>query len=116
MNRQPLNRKEAEELCESYRWLVGRRFNTDPEDTTTVECVAVAPYDDINKYIFIAQYKDCQDVAKALNLYEGEVFDVVVIAQVISERIKVLVTDLRTYLEEQKIADTTQSTETAEPA
>lgn len=71
-------RSQANAVCKGYQHLVGTEY-TGNEFTGTIECVCVAPFDDVNKYIFMEFYRDCRNAEKALEFYLVPFFDVVVI-------------------------------------
>ena len=103
MARQGMSRDRAEMIAKAYQHLVGQQFDTDEANSLLIDCVTVAPFEDSAKYIFVLQYRDCGDLDQALRMYDGQLFDVVVITYVVSDRRKVLFTDLGTYLFERNI-------------
>ena len=78
MTKHPLTLTQATALCEKYHHLRGRRF--DKATAAIIECLAIAPYDDINQHILMSQLKDVTDYNQALTDYEGCLFDVIIIA------------------------------------
>ena len=104
MARQALSRSQAENLAQQYQYLVGEQFSTTTEDKHVIDCVAVAPFDDVNRYIFMLQYREGASMKDALGQYEGELFDVVVLTRFVSEKTEVIFRDLRSFLVERNIA------------
>ena len=95
----PLTYRQALAVCKEYQNLIGKSF--DPtEHWNEVECVAVAPYDEINKWIFTRYYSDLKSPVKALEYYEGHFYDVVVIARSRVDRNWCVCKDIKTYLEQ----------------
>jgi hypothetical protein len=79
MKNAPYSLAEAEQLTHEYQYLTGQRFRS--EGNTTIECVTVAPFDEINKKRFIICYLLFNDPLVALKHdYKGLLFDVLVVA------------------------------------
>ncbi|WP_276134996.1 hypothetical protein [Polluticoccus soli] len=116
MEKQPLTRQQAEDLREQFSHLVGQPLNTGVDDSLVIDCVAVVPYDDINRYIYLIDYRECRDVIEALGFYVGPLFDVVLISVMKSDRTQVFYKELRTYLQEQNLnrADQLESPEVSD--
>jgi hypothetical protein len=112
MARKGMTREEANEVCAKFQSLVGEKYSLDPEDNLRVQYVTVAPHDEINKYIFILQFRESGNFEAALKLDEGQLFDVVVISTIVGEKTEVLFTDLGTFLiERNMLFDLEQKTE-----
>jgi hypothetical protein len=77
--------------------------------------VTVAPYEEAAKYIFVLQYRDCGDADQALRMYDGDLFDVVLITHIVSDRREALFTDLGTYLLERNIIYDTDGIVASDP-
>jgi hypothetical protein len=103
MERGPLTLQQAQQLREHFIHLVGKPLNSDPGDGLIVNCVAVVPYDEVNKYIFILDYRECDNLESAIAFYESWLFDVEVISRVVSDKVQIFHKDLRTYLKERNI-------------
>ena len=103
MAKYPMSKAQAEHFCHAYQHLVNSKFSVDPDTIQRVECVAVSPFDEVNKYIFIKQYKSCQQAGEALEIYGGQLFDVVVITRVVSQNVEFIYKDLNEYLNEMGI-------------
>lgn len=65
------------DLCNTYQHIRGTAFAGPPRGI--VECVAVAPFDNINKFIFLEFYKESGDPMKALEFYKFPYYDVIFI-------------------------------------
>jgi hypothetical protein len=100
MKQKGLTRGHAEEIAKSFQHLVGRPFGN--AEQSAIECVTIAPFDPVYRYIFLTEYKDCSDVSQALAMYPEDRFEVILIARVISDKIEILQKDIRTYMNEQK--------------
>jgi hypothetical protein len=79
MTKHPLTLAQATALCEEYDYLKDRKFGR--RSDATIQFLAIAPYDDINQHILMSQLQDVTDYQKALEDYEGCLFDVIVIAR-----------------------------------
>ena len=95
---QPFTRLQAKAISEAYQYLLKDPFYGDGgEQKGLIECISIAPYDEINKWIFIQHYKDYRCAGKALEFYHVPYFNVTVI----SDRIHTddfAFADLVTYL------------------
>jgi len=79
MNTPPYSLSEAKNICADYQYLIGQQY--DQSGSATVDCIAVAPFDQLSKSRFIIYYLLFEDAEMALtNEYKGLLFDVVVIA------------------------------------
>jgi hypothetical protein len=103
MPRTPLTLLQAERLSQDFQHLKGQVFSNDYALAATIEAVAVAPYDDINKYIFVLAYREHSKPEEALKLYKGPLFDVLVLGKLVSDRVQVVYRDLASYLLENNI-------------
>lgn len=70
--------KEARALCSRYQHLMGQTVKVDNEPCT-IECVAVGPMDDLNRYIFLEHYKSYKDPKQALEFYKVPFYNVLLI-------------------------------------
>jgi hypothetical protein len=79
MKNAPYSLTEAEKHSLEYKHLTGQPFK--PDTDTTIECVTVAPFDEISKNRFILYYLLFDNPQIALNHdYKGLLFDVLVLA------------------------------------
>lgn len=81
MKTQQLSLVEARLLCRQYQHLSGRILLNEPTDLYKIECVAVAPYDDINKWIFAHNYVNGDNLENAMAFYKGPYYDVLLLAR-----------------------------------
>lgn len=102
MTKKPLTFDQATRICADYQYLAGRKFSNG-HIIATVSCVVVVPYDDINKYIFLLEYRNCEDAVKALEIYKNDVFDVVLLGKIEAERTHYVCKELDNYLLENGI-------------
>ena len=102
MNKEPLARKEAEQLALSNQDLVGQNYSQNATSSYRIEFITLAPYDDINQYIFIKQYESGATLSQALEDYNGQLFDVIVITHIDSEKAGLAFRSLQEYLWEKK--------------
>jgi hypothetical protein len=98
MKKPPYSLSEATRLCSEFQYLVRERYNKD--DEATIECVAVVPFDEMNKKKFIVYYHLLNDASIALNHeYRGLLFDVMVLATY-PQKCDLLYSDLGSWLQE----------------
>lgn len=76
-----MSRTEAKEVCGQNLNLVGKPLVMGEEQQGIIECVAIAPADDINKWIFLQRYAESHDADASLDFYHVPYFDVVVIVR-----------------------------------
>src|SRR5687767_1295864 len=103
MTRHPLTLTQATALCEKYHHLKGQRFGN--KTSTTIECLAIAPFDDINQHILMSQLEDVTDYDQALRSYEGCLFDVILIAGCPGNTARFMYKRLNDYLTEMRSKD-----------
>lgn len=103
MSRTPLTKEQAERISKDYQYLVGKEFINEHSVAATIEAVTVAPYDDINKYIFLLAYCECNNLAAALDNYMGHVFDVLIVGKCSAETTELVHGELAPYLKENNI-------------
>lgn len=79
MKAAPFSLAEAEHLCKHWHTLIGEPF--DNESKAVIDCIAIAPFDQLNREKFIAYYLLFNDCKKALSFeYKGLLYAVLVIA------------------------------------
>ena len=103
MTKHPLTLTQATALYEKHDDLRGQQFDRTTE--AIIECLAIAPYDDINQHILMSQLGDVGDYKKTLKDYEGSLFDVIVIAKSPQDAGQFLYKRLDDYLEEMIVKD-----------
>jgi hypothetical protein len=96
MERKPLTRIEAEQLSLAYQYLQGQLF--DHDDGSIIQCVTIAPFDPINKLIFLYEYRDSANPEEALEFYCGFDFDVIIVAKIEGKQPSLAYRELAAYL------------------
>jgi hypothetical protein len=116
MARRGMDRNSAERIAGEYQYLVGQKFDTNLASNLIIESVCLVPMDEADRYIFIRHYRDCGDIEQALKIYDGDLFDVVVLTHVVYDKRETLITDLGTYLFERNLVyDTDEKNEIKPP-
>jgi len=95
MSNSYFNRDQAEMISYQYQSLVGKPYSYDKYNAGVIECVAVVPFDNLNKWFFIYLYEENDDPETALSFYESEQFDVILISRINGE---ITFIDIRTYM------------------
>ncbi len=90
-------RRTAEAICRKYCHLDKQPYIIKGVTEGMIECVAVSPFDDVNKWHFLNEYKSCNHLVKALEFYKPSFFDVILILQIDGEE-ELRFEDIRTYL------------------
>ncbi len=80
MNVKPLSFAQAEAVAKRFQYLIGRPIDPSVMGKGIIQCVAVAPFEKSHKWMFAQLYKEYEDPKKALGLYKGDQFDVVLLA------------------------------------
>src|ERR1044071_3681143 len=99
MREPSLTYAEAKALCLRYQYLVGRALTTEPTDFSIIECVTVAPYDEVNKWIFAHHYMESGHPCEEMEFDHYPFYDVILLARYKSNT-SVLYTDLDSYLQQ----------------
>ncbi len=99
----PLTLRQARAICKDFQTLIGRSFDQTMH-WDNIECVAVTPYDEINKWIFACNYAEMKCPELALDYYAGHFYGVSVIARLKSNPGFCSCRDIKTYLREFNIA------------
>jgi hypothetical protein len=95
MKEQCFTRDQAEMICYKYQYLTGKPYSTDKQNSWAIECVTVAPFDNLNKWLFIYTYEETDDPEGALFFYGSDQYDVILISRVNGE---ITFTDIRSYM------------------
>ena len=98
----PLNFQQATKISKDYQFIVGLPFNADKTTSAVIECLAVIPFDNINRQKFILYYillNNWELAIQSMN-YKGLLFDVAVIARNDFDEIEH--TDIFTWLSNNK--------------
>lgn len=103
MNKYPLNLLQAKYIRRDFQNLIGQEFLTKNNVRACISYVVVSPYDEVNKYMFMLDFRNCQDPIKALKGYDGYLFDVMVIGKTLADKSEYVYKDLDLYLTEQNI-------------
>ena len=100
VTKHPLRKNEAVSLCEKFKNLEGKPLNQGGLPLL-IRHVALCPYDENDRYLFLQEYSKCGNIAEALRPYEGDTFDVLLIAEIVAEKKYIRYKTLTEYLEEQ---------------
>ena len=105
MQRLPYTLEEAKVICKRYQALVGQPFDNNLPEIGNIECVAISPFDLVNKKKFLLNYLLINDVDIALREeYNGLLYDVIVIAREIGDCNNILHYDIDTWLKKNSYA------------
>jgi hypothetical protein len=102
MKHEPLTLQEAKAFCADFQNLVGRQYSQSSSWTPVIS-VVVAPYEDINKWIFSRYYAEGRQAANALSFYKEHNYEVLVFSASVTNPKWLTYTDLRSYLAENNI-------------
>jgi hypothetical protein len=91
-------KRKAEAICRAYQYLDKQPYVIDGITTGFIECVAVSPFDNVNKWYFLHEYTSCKHPVKALEFYKTIFFDVLLILKMDGEE-DLSFEDIREYLQ-----------------
>ena len=70
---------QAQEACKEHLHLIGSQISTGWRIKGVVEGVIVAPFDGINQYKFMKEYRSSGNAIKALKFYRGVLHTVLLV-------------------------------------
>src|SRR5688572_32284132 len=106
MREPSLTYAEAKDLCANYQHLVGHALTTEPTDFSIIECVTIAPCDDVNKWIVAHNFMDGGHPSENPEMSRYPFYDVILLARYRSDN-SILYTDLDSYLQQRSNLDMT---------
>src|ERR1700733_7478732 len=97
MKKAPYTFHEAANLSEQFKHIIGKSFA--PGSSFTIQCVAIAPFDQFNKNRFLNFYFLLNDEKSALDIdYKGLLYDVLIIGRSITEEFDFVQEDIGSWL------------------
>lgn len=93
-----LSLKQAQIVCSDYQYLIGNHIKKGWKTLAVIEQVIVAPFDDFNKHRFLEEYKKTHDSISALDFYQGQIYDIMIVGKYILNPHDIYTCDLRKYL------------------
>ena|GEM_PF-1638572 len=90
-NHFPLAKWEALKLSADYQHLSGQRYGDH-----IIKALAIGPFDEINRHIFLFHLRDGGNINDALNFYHGPFYDVFLILEHASTGLSII--DLHHFL------------------
>ncbi|HXS36907.1 MAG TPA: hypothetical protein VN721_09410 [Flavipsychrobacter sp.] len=99
MQRAPYTLEQATALCRNLQRIVGYAFDKNLPSISNIECVAVSPYDQTNRKMFMLYYLLSGNPLKALKEdYKGVQYDIIVIAHSVNDENDLVHYDINTWL------------------
>lgn len=99
MKTAPYSLIEAKQICTDFQYLAGQSFGDN--NGTPISCIAISPFDQMNKKRFIMYYLLFNDAEMALEQdFKGMLFDVLVMAPTLDGQL--FHEDLSTWLSKNK--------------
>src|SRR4051812_3870272 len=90
--------QEAQAICEQYQYLQGKLMF--PDKDWTIDCVAIAPADRLNQWLFAHFYLDFGCPVAALRFYKYDRYDIIVLSIRDRNNMEVVFKDIRSFLED----------------
>lgn len=101
MKHNALSLDEAHHLCQCYGELAKRVIGNYERDV--LEQIVVAPYDKLNKHLFLEIYKETHCPMKSLEFYKGTAYDVLAIFRVKDKETELYFRELQPLLDSHNI-------------
>lgn len=97
--------EQATEICEDFEDLIDTEFTyrSQPPIKLVIDHVAITPYEQRDKEAFVESYVASGDPAAALNEYNGDKYDVLILAQNANDPNDIVVMDIRQYIEQNNV-------------
>lgn len=92
---------EAEHFCDLYSILKGEVLCGSGDQQYIIDTVAVAPFDRLNKWIFVYFFLETNDLQQSMDFYKYSDLDVVLMSRDMANN-EIIYKDLRSYLLEQQ--------------
>jgi hypothetical protein len=102
MNLTPFTLDEANEIAEDFEDLIDTDFSVSKTLVFMVDNVVVSPFNEADKMAFAENYHRTKDKTESLALYEGDEYDVILIAYA-EDEITFSYIDIRTFTEQRGI-------------
>ena len=100
--RSPFSLKQATLACEDFKYLIGKPLRARADLCEPVIQVLEAPWDELNKWIFIQHLNETNDWDDAISFYSPPYYDVILLAA-FKDKDGYFYKDLRSYCEEHRI-------------
>lgn len=94
----PLSYIQAEQIRRSYEFLKGACYDKNLSHLRVGE-VAIVPWDDLNRFLFMEYYRVKRSAENALHFYHREYFGVAILAREATQNICYM-KELKTYCQE----------------
>ena len=73
---------EAITLCDVYQHLKGEAYVENGEVKGQIISVAISPFDEINKWVFLQHFIESRNESQALEYYKSPFYDVILVVSV----------------------------------
>ena len=98
----PFSRKQAERACKDFSTLIGKPLEVRADLCEPIINVVIAPFDELNKWIFLQNLNESDDLAEAMSFYQPSYFDVILLAR-FPDKEGYYYMDIRSYCRQQGI-------------
>jgi hypothetical protein len=90
--------EQATAITNHYQHLKGKELCVSGKGCGIIENIVVAPFDDINKFIFLRDLTEHGNPVSALEFYSKDSYDVLLVAKDYNGHKTLVTQDIRTYL------------------
>jgi hypothetical protein len=99
----PFSYEQAEQACRDFCDLIGKPLEVRSDLCEPIAKIVIAPFDELNKWIFLQNLNETNCVDRALSLYQSPYYDVILLARFVDKE-GYYYKDLRSYCEAHTIA------------
>lgn len=104
MLHKPLSKTQADEIAEDFEDLIDTDFSVNKSLSYFIDNVLVAPFDMENKKLFVSNFHYSKDKNAALDFYNGNDYDVIIIAYNVDDESSYIYIDIRTFATQRGIS------------
>ncbi len=99
MAHNPFSLEEAHEIAEDFEDLIDTDFNINKGLIYFVDNVLVCPFGENERNLFVSNYHFSKDKESSLDFYNGEGYDVIVLAYDVDDDKNYTAIDIRTFVQ-----------------
>lgn len=103
MTHTPLSKSEAQEIAEDFEDLIDTDFSVNKALSYFIDNVLICPFDMENKKLFVSNFHYSKDKDAALSFYDGDEYDVIIMAYNVDDETSYIYIDIRTFVSQRGI-------------
>ncbi len=98
MMHKPLSKSEASEIAEDFEDLMDTDFTVNKSLSYLIDNVLISPYNMDDKKLFVSNFHYSKDKEAALSFYNGDQYDVIILAYDVDDESSYIYIDIRTFV------------------